>query len=227
MPNTGSQFVTWMRTVLSWVLNHQSLNPIHRSSLLRPLATKYYRVKMTSYIGKILDDRFAEGNSKAMQAQREKTGVDLALELYTKENGGRTGASATTMDAEFRKAATDNLLILLFAGYDTTSSTLCYCHKLLGEHPRTLAAARKELDEVFGVDTSAGDQLKENLFLVNKLGYLLAVIKEILRLWPPASTVKLGREDFFICDPITGDPLPTEGVIVWIPPIARGRSKKI
>ena len=208
-------------------MDQQSLNPFHRYSLLRPLVTKYYRFRMIRYIGKVLDDRFAANQSDAPQTQKKKTGIDLALELYAKDNGRQTSASATTMNAEFRKAAIDNLLVLLLAGHDTTSSTLCYCYKLLNEHPHTLAAARKELDEVFGVDVSAADQLRENPFLVNKLDYLLAVIKEVLRLWAPASTTKLGRKDFFIRDPVSGELLPTEGINIWTPSFAMGRSKRL
>ncbi|KAJ8109432.1 hypothetical protein OPT61_g7458 [Boeremia exigua] len=224
---TGSRFVEWLRAALSWARDHQSLSPFHRYSLLRPIASKYYRRKMHAYVGKVLDDRFAQGSPKASQAQKKKTVIDLALELYAKENRGETDASATTMDAEFRNAAIDNILVFLFAGHDTTSSTLCYCYKLLNEHPHTLAAARKELDEVFGVDVSAADQLRENPFLVNKLDYLLAVIKEVLRLWSPGSTARLGRKDYFVRDPASGEMLPTEGVNVWIPSFALGRSKRI
>lgn len=131
------------------------------------------------------------------------------------------------MSAEFRKAAVDNLLILLFAGHDTTSSTLCYCYKLLHDNPHTLEAARQELDSVFGVDVSAANQLRERPHLVNKLDYLLAVIKEVLRLWSPGSTARLGRKDFFIREPRTGELLPTEGTNVWIPSFVIGRSRKI
>jgi cytochrome P450 len=53
------------------------------------------------------------------------------------------------------------------------------------------------------------------------------VIKEVLRLWPPASGVRLGRADYFIKDPITGQPLPTENMNMWTLPIAMGRSKKL
>lgn len=224
---TGSGFVNWMRAALFWAKNPQSINPFHRYSVLRPIATKYYRSKMISYVGHILDDRFAASKSEAFKAKRSKVGVDLALEMYAKELSGLSDASSTTMNAEFRKAAIDNILTLLVAGHDTTSSTLCYCYKLLAEHPDTLAAARNELDDVFGVDVAAENQLRDNPYLINRLDYLLVVIKEVLRLWAPASAVRLGRPDFFIKDPVSGEPLPTEGCNVWISAFALGRSKKI
>ncbi|KAF3040312.1 hypothetical protein E8E12_007633 [Didymella heteroderae] len=220
-------FITWMRGVLSWSIDHQSINPFHRYSLLRPPVLKYYRWRLSTYVGKVLDDRFGSRKPAIADAKRSKSGVDLALEVYKKEYSNISGVDTASMSAEFRKAAVDNLLILLFAGHDTTSSTLCYCYKLLNDNPSTLEAARRELDTVFGVNVSAADQLRKSPYLVNKLDYLLAVIKEVLRLWSPGSTARLGRKDFFVREPGTGELLPTEGTNVWIPSFVMGRSRKI
>ena len=131
------------------------------------------------------------------------------------------------MDAEFRKYAIDNLLILLFAGHDTTASTICYCYHLLSKHPDKLARVRQELDNVFGAGVSANQQLRDNPYLINQCDYTLAVIKEILRLWPPASGVRIGRKDYFIKDPVTGEMLPTDGMVIWAVHMCIGRSAKI
>jgi cytochrome P450 len=48
------------------------------------------------------------------------------MKEYLKENGQDAEAENVAMNAEFRRAAIDNLLVLLFAGHDTTASTLCY-----------------------------------------------------------------------------------------------------
>lgn len=217
----------WMRAALHWAIDHTSLNPFHRYSLLRGPVTKYYRWKLSTYVGEILDDRFAIKGAKAASTKKAKTGIDLALEAYARENSDRADIGASGMNAEFRQAAIDNLLILLFAGHDTTSSTLCYCYKLLHDNPHKLEAARKELDDVFGVNVSAAARLKDDPYLINKLDYALAVIKEVLRLWAPASAAKSGRKGYFIRDPQTGEMLPTEGINVWIPSFAMGRSKKL
>lgn len=153
--------------------------------------------------------------------------LPVALKEYFKENGQDVDSQNITMDAEFRRFAIDNLLILLFAGHDTTASTLCYCYHLLSKHPKELAKARKELDEVFGAGVSANQQLKNDPYSINKCEYTLAVIKEILRLWPPASGVRIGQKGYFIKDPITGDMLPTEGYNVWTVSIAIGRSARV
>jgi cytochrome P450 len=124
--STDNEFMTTMRNTLSWMPNQQSINPFHIYNPMRPIIHKYYKYRMDNYIGKILDERFNVRDTKQSKKSRKKTGIDLALEEYFKENGQDVDAKDVTMDAEFRKAAIDNLLILLFAGHDTTASTLCY-----------------------------------------------------------------------------------------------------
>jgi hypothetical protein len=242
--STDNEFMTAMRNTLSWIPNTQSMNPFHIYHPFRPIIHKYYKYKMDKYIGNILDERFNVRESKQSKKSRKKTGIDLALEEYFKENGQEdVDAKEMTMNAEFRKAAIDNLLILLFAGHDTTASTLCYWYELpplalihnltplpsyniLQKHPTELAKVRAELDSVFGANTPAGPQLASNPYLVNQLEYTLAVIKEILRLWPPASGVRIGRKGFFITDPTSGEKFDTDGLLIWTVSMAMHRSAK-
>lgn len=224
---TNNDFMETMRKTLSWMPDMQSLNPWHRNHPLRPIMWKYYKWKMDKYIGKVLDERFAVRDAKLPKKKKQKAGIDLALEEYFKENGQDVNSQDVTMDAEFRKFAIDNLLILLFAGHDTTASTLCYCYHLLQKHPEELAKVREELDNVFGAGISATQQLKDNPYMINQCEYTLAVIKEVLRLWPPASSIRLGQKGYFIKDPISGEMLPTEGYSVWTVSMCMGRSAKI
>ena len=244
---TDNDFITTMRNTLSWMPDMQSINPFHIYHPLRPLFQKYYKYKMDNYIGKVLDERFAVSGAKQAgdRKARKKTGIDLALEEYFIEKGQDVNATDATMDAEFRKGAIDNLLILLFAGHDTTSSTLCYwyvplilshpehipteldSYHYLQKYPHELAKVRAELDSVFGANTPAGPQLTANPYLVNQLEYTLAVIKEILRLWTPASSVRIGRKGFFLTDPKSGEKFDTDGLMLWLVSMTTHRDAKI
>ncbi|MEB3261290.1 MAG: cytochrome P450 [Cyanobacteriota bacterium] len=73
----------------------------------------------------------------------------------------------------------DQLLLLLFAGYETTASALTLAVLLLLEHPDTLAWLLEELDTVPWPPDANGLEQLETLPRLN------AVIKEVLRLVPP------------------------------------------
>ena len=211
---TSNEFVETLRKSLSWMPDSQSLNPFHRMNPLRQLFWRHYKNKMDRYIGKVLDERLARGG-QVDKKTRKKASIDLTLEEYWKETGRDTNGGPAVMDAEFRQYAIDNLLMLIVAGHDTTASTICYCYYLLNQNPDKLAKIRQEIDDVFGAGVSAKQQLKESPYLINKCEYTLAVIRETLRLFSPASTVRSGTKDYFVKDPATGNMLPTEGCMVW------------
>jgi cytochrome P450 len=55
----------------------------------------------------------------------------------------------------------------------------------------------------------------------------MAVIKEALRLWPPASSTRTGEPGFTIRDPETGEALPSEDMLVWVIHFSQHRSPAI
>jgi cytochrome P450 len=193
----------------------QSHNPFHRKNPIRPLVFKYYKRRMDKYIGNVLDERFKVRDANLPKKARKKSGIDLALEAWLKDSsqGQDVGLRMATMDPKFRQSAIDNMLALLFAGHDTTASTICYCYHMLSKHPDAQVQLRQELDEVFGVGVNATEKLRDNPYLINKCDYMGAVIKETLRLWPPGTTIRQGRKDFFLKDPDTKEMLPTEGLV--------------
>ncbi|KAI7514123.1 hypothetical protein KC331_g22556, partial [Hortaea werneckii] len=137
---------------------------------------------------------------------------------YLKEVRGVTGdiSNVKGLDKEFKQAAINNMKTFIFAGHDTTSSTIVYAFYYLSKDPEALAKIRKEHDDVFGTDPeAAAEQLKQDPRLLNKLEYTLAVTREVLRLQPPASTVRVGQKGFFLTDPKTGERLPTEHMMLW------------
>lgn len=52
------------------------------------------------------------------------------------------------------------------------------------------------------------------------------MIKEILRLWPPGSTIRIGPKGFFVKDPGTGELIDTEGMMLWTVTLAMHRDKR-
>src|ERR1700742_2388828 len=70
----------------------------------------------------------------------------------------------------------------LIAGHETTSGLLSYTIYALLKHPEVLKKAYEEVDRVFGPDVNAKPTYQQ----VNQLTYITQILKEALRLWPPA-----------------------------------------
>lgn len=120
--------------------------------------------------------RIVKEASESLDAAAEKTHrnlVGLMKEAIAEER-------MLEMDAE-QLAREANLF--LFAGHDTTSSTLSWASAMVGSHPEV---QRKLHEEVLTVKP---DALLEQLADPRTLPYLGAVIKETLRLYPPAGMV--------------------------------------
>jgi cytochrome P450 len=70
-------------------------------------------------------------------------------------------------------------LTLFGAGYETTAAALCWVWYLLCQHPELYQKVQHEVDSVLGGRTPSYDDLEH-------LPYCLQVLKEALRLYPPA-----------------------------------------
>src|ERR1700722_9673965 len=75
----------------------------------------------------------------------------------------------------------------LIAGHETTSGLLSYTIYALLKHPDVLQKAYEEGDRVFGGDIS----VKPSYAQVTQLVYVTQILKEALRLWPPAPIFSL------------------------------------
>jgi cytochrome P450 len=74
----------------------------------------------------------------------------------------------------------DQVMTLMFAGHDTSTSTLTFLAYELARHPHVLARLQAEQDEVLGGSLPTPGQL------FGDLPYLDMVLDETLRLYPPA-----------------------------------------
>lgn len=202
-----NDFVSAFRNQLTWLLNSQELNPFVLYNPIRPIVFRYNKWRMERYLSKVMDERFASRPvAQDTNIKRNRPVIDLALDAYLSEQNNKS----TTIDATFKRFAMDQIKVFMFAGHDTTSSTICYVAHMLSKHPDCLRLVREEYDEVFGPEISeTAQRIKDDPYLLNKLPYTVAVIKEVLRLFPAASSVRMGVPGFFLQH--EGKQYPTEG----------------
>jgi len=130
--------------------------------------------------------------------RRDEPGDDLLYRLIdaTDEEGDQM------TDRQLR----DELITMFVAGHETTALAMTYAWWLMTEHPETLERARAEVDEVIG-------DRRPGLEDVEALPYVDAVVKEAMRLYPPAWVI--GREA--IEDVEIGEYTVPEGAQVLLP----------
>src|SRR5579871_450071 len=163
-------------------------NPL---SELNPLL--FYRKKRYGRLVDIAVKAAIERKFEEMKASRQ---VDKNGSI---EKGRSVFALAlqdlTLLTPDALKETVDQIKTFLFAGHDTTSTALQWAFYELSRSPRALHRLCAELDDVLGTDTDptsiADTLLARGEEALQRLTYLSAVIKEILRLYPPASTARM------------------------------------
>ncbi|KAI0886539.1 cytochrome P450 4V3 [Annulohypoxylon maeteangense] len=154
--------------------------------------------------------------SDSSTSVQRKTVVDLAVKYVEKDD---SGASKEKLDDVFIDRLIANLKAFMFAGHDTTSSTICFMIKLLQDDPDALAKVRAEHDSVFGPDPEkAAEILTTSPHLLYSLPYTVGVIKETLRLYPLAATVRDSKAAPGFALTVPGSPTryPMEGFGPWL-----------
>jgi cytochrome P450/NADPH-cytochrome P450 reductase len=125
-----------------------------------------------AFMNKMVDEIVAERrkNAEATEAKKDMlgammTGVDRA-----------TGEQLDDVNIRYQ------INTFLIAGHETTSGLLsCAIYALL-KHPDVLKKAYEEVDRVLGPDIDAKPTYQQ----VTQLTYITQILKEALRLWPPA-----------------------------------------
>src|SRR6202162_5371722 len=125
-----------------------------------------------AFMNKMVDEIVAERRKNAEAAQDKKdmlgammTGVDRS-----------TGEQLDDVNIRYQ------INTFLIAGHETTSGMLsCAIYALL-KHPEVLKKAYEEVDRVLGPDINAKPTYQQ----VTQLTYITQILKEALRLWPPA-----------------------------------------
>jgi cytochrome P450 / NADPH-cytochrome P450 reductase len=125
-----------------------------------------------AFMNKMVDEIVAERRRNAEAASDKKdmlgammTGVDRS-----------TGTQLDDVNIRYQ------INTFLIAGHETTSGLLSATIYALLKHPDVLKKAYEEVDRVLGPDISAKPSYQQ----VTQLTYITQVLKESLRLWPPA-----------------------------------------
>ena len=90
--------------------------------------------------------------------------------------GARGEAGEEFSDREIR----DQVMTLMFAGHDTSTSTLTFMLHELGRHPEVTRRLHEEQDQVLAGASPTAQQLEK------EMPYLDMTLDEVLRLYPPA-----------------------------------------
>ena len=101
-----------------------------------------------------------------------------------------------------------NAMTMVFAGEDTTSSTLCWAVLLLAQHPKVAEKLAAEVDAVLGERRVPPDTA-----CLEQLPYTEAVVHEVLRLKPAAPMMALESTQ----ERIVGGVRVPAGVLVMMP----------
>ena len=132
------------------------------------------------------------------------TGDLLSMLLLSTDEAGDAFS-----DTEVR----DQLVTFFVAGHETTSNALSWTWALLSQHPEVEARLQAEVDEVLGNRPPALADLP-------RLPYTLQVIKESMRLYPPAWTLNIRRA---VADTTIGPYAIRRGDRIWIAPFVMHR----
>jgi cytochrome P450 len=108
--------------------------------------------------------------------------------------------------------ARDQSMTLLIAGHDTTAAGLTWLFYCLARQPEIAALVHRELDSVLGGREPSADDLP-------RLGYTERLVKETLRLYPPAIAVFM-RQALAEVE-IAGYKLPRDSLVQLFPYICQ------
>lgn len=121
-------------------------------------------------IDSVIERMIAERRSTAIDGVVQDQGDLLSMLMLSEDETGRK-----LNDEEVR----DEAINLFVAGHETTSNALTWTWYLLAQHPEIVAKLHTELDTVLGGRAPTLDDLKA-------LPYTAQIIKESMRLYPPA-----------------------------------------
>ncbi|OBT88469.1 hypothetical protein VE02_03289 [Pseudogymnoascus sp. 03VT05] len=178
----------------------------------RYLRLRYYEAISNTKITEILLARWSELATAPEKASSSGAIFDIAMAKYMK----RGGSLKTGVTKDFLELMRDNVKTFIFAGHDTTSTIITYAIWELSRHPESLRKAREEHDAVLGSNPNeAGERITDDPRLANALPYTTAIVKETLRLWTPAGSVRVAPKKGSTVVGLDGRSYPAGNCMVW------------
>lgn len=135
-----------------------------------PTADNRLRNKAAAQFNRVMDQIIAGRRQTAVNGQVEDTGDLLSMLMLSVDEDGEF-----MDDRQLR----DEVATLFAAGHETTSNALSWTWFLLAQHPEAEAKLHAELDSVL-------EGRQPTLADLPNLSYSLQIIKEAMRLYPPA-----------------------------------------
>ncbi|KFQ99861.1 Cytochrome P450 3A24, partial [Nipponia nippon] len=208
MSNPSDPFVTNIKKFLKFSL----LNPLFVLLVLFPFIIPVLeKMKVTLLPSKVMD--FFNGVFIKMKKEREKgSSTDRIDFLQLMVDSQSSHGSSKSAETDSYKSLSDEeilaqALIFVFAGYETTSSTLSYISYNLATHPDVQQRLQDE------IDVALPNKATPTYNAITQMEYLDMVVNESLRLFPPGGRIER------VCKKtveLNGVTIP-KGMVVMIP----------
>jgi len=206
-----------MQNQISWlVFSYEPANLLTMLNPYRRFATWRNNRTMHNFLKPHIERGIDEYIRNEGKITGPKTINHLAIKSYVSEVRTASSSGPTSgIDPSFIDSLIAHMKMFIFAGHDTTASTLGFTFSKLFSIPHVLELTRAEHDRVLGADPSdAAARLAADPQLLNQMPYTSAVIRETLRFYPPAATARRGCAGFSLTNPDTGLIVPTDGFMV-------------
>ncbi|CAJ2513011.1 Uu.00g011300.m01.CDS01 [Anthostomella pinea] len=208
----SSKLMKAMQAQLSSI--HLSLDLSKSLNPTRPIKNWFYNRTIRAELMSLIQQTVLNYE----QLEGPKTVLALALRSYVEEkrHQGASSSGASPIPPEFLERVIKHIKIFMFAGHDTTATTLAYAYHLLSLNSKQAGKMRAEHDEVLGPDpAAAASRIAIDPTLLNSLPYTLAAIKETLRLFPPVGgTIRQSPPGHHLTHPHTRQRYPTHGFML-------------
>jgi cytochrome P450 len=133
---------------------------------------KEQRSVLYGTLDRIIDER--QGSGPVGNQRLHDTGDLLSMLLLAQDEAGKPLS---------KQQLRDEVVTLFAAGHETTANTLTWAWYLLSQYPAVEARLHEEVDRVLGMGTDGRLPTLDDL---PRLPYTEMVVKETLRLYPPA-----------------------------------------